>query len=102
MVLHLNKGSSKGKFPCNQCGWCCQNLQKHELYKDLDRGDGVCIYFNKIDNNCAVYSNRPLICNIDAMYHSMFSNIDYGDYINLNIKAYQAAQIENKLPIIQI
>lgn len=34
------------KFPCNQCGWCCQNLDKNEIYAALDRGDGTCEWFD--------------------------------------------------------
>ncbi len=98
----LSNDSSENNFPCNHCGWCCQNLQNHELYKDLDRGNGVCIHFNTVDNSCTIYNDRPLICNINAMYHVMFSTMNYDDYINLNIDACRSAQIENKLPIIQI
>lgn len=92
----------KRAFPCNQCGWCCQNLQNHTLYKSLDDGNGVCIYFDKTNSSCTVYHNRPLICNIQAMYEAVFSSMDYEDYINLNIQTCQSVQIANKLPVIQI
>lgn len=98
----LSHTSSKDKFPCNQCGWCCQNLQNQKLYEGLDSGNGVCIHFNKTNNGCRIYENRPLICNIEAMYLYAFSTMDYKDYINLNISACQKAQIESNLPIIQI
>lgn len=100
--IQLSNDKIMKSFPCNQCGWCCQNLQNHKLYKSLDRGDGVCIYFNATSNSCTIYNNRPLICNIEAMYYAEFSNMSYDDYIKLNIKACQSAQIENNLPIIQI
>lgn len=89
-------------FPCNQCGWCCQNLQSNTLYSSLDRGDGVCIYFSIDSKECKIYKDRPVICNIEAMYHVSFYHMSYLDYIELNIKACQTAQKANKLPIIQI
>ncbi|WP_442966441.1 YkgJ family cysteine cluster protein [Psychrobacter sp. PL19] len=89
-------------FPCNQCGWCCQNLDKNKLYSTLDRGDGVCKWFDTKNKNCTIYNTRPEICNIEKMYHSTFSAIDYDEYIRLNIQVCQSVQQENKLPIIQI
>ena len=90
-------------FPCNQCGWCCQNLNKNELYSELDNGDGVCMFFDASQNNCDIYHARPEICNIEAMYYSTFAAaMDYEEYIQLNIEACQTVQKENKLPIIQI
>ncbi|WP_374220409.1 YkgJ family cysteine cluster protein [Psychrobacter sp. CMS30] len=89
-------------FPCNQCGWCCQNLDKSELYKSLDEGNGVCKFFDLKQNSCIIYDDRPKICNIEAMYHSAFTSMEYDDYINLNIKACKTVQRANQLPIIQI
>ena len=100
--FNLDKDISENKFPCNQCGWCCQNLKNNTLYKALDSGNGVCIYFKTNDNSCAIYDDRPLICNIEAMYNTEFSTMNYDEYITLNVQACQLAQIENKLPIIQI
>ena len=98
----LSHTLSKDKFPCNQCGWCCQNLQNQKLYESLDSGNGECIHFEKTNNNCGIYEDRPLICNIEAMYFYAFSTMNYEDYINLNISACQKGQIENNLPIIQV
>lgn len=89
-------------FPCNKCGWCCQNLDNNEMYSLLDRGDGICKWFNIKHNNCTIYHTRPEICNIEKMYHSNFSAIDYDEYINLNIQVCQSVQRKHKLPIIQI
>lgn len=89
-------------FPCNQCGWCCQNLQNSEIYHSLDDGTGVCKFFDKEMKICTIYDHRPQICNINAMYHSSFSFMRYEEYIELNIKACQTAQKQNNLPIIQI
>lgn len=58
-------------FECDKCGWCCRNLNKSEIYAQLDRGDGVCRYLS--GNLCSIYENRPLICRIDESYESFFS-----------------------------
>ena len=61
-------------FACDCCGQCCQNLHKSELYKDLDRGDGICKFFCENTNLCTIYEQRPIICNIDKMYKSYFKD----------------------------
>ena len=70
-------------FVCNQCGECCKNLDKSELYKDLDRGDGVCIFLDK--NRCSIYHDRPLLCRIDDCYEKYFkSKYSLEEYYELN------------------
>lgn len=64
------------------CGNCCRNvkLYKESVYPvlkellgemmpecDIVEEDGVCIYLTK-DNKCAIYDNRPMICNTDKMF----------------------------------
>ena len=58
-------------FTCSKCGECCRNLDKSEIYKQLDRGDGVCIHLK--GNLCGIYENRPLICRVDEAYDAFFS-----------------------------
>lgn len=60
-------------FNCDMCGECCRNLDKSELYKELDRGDGVCIYLE--GNLCGIYESRPLICRVDEAYDAFFSGV---------------------------
>lgn len=60
-------------FQCDGCGCCCRNLDKSELYKDLDRGDGTCKYL--AGNKCSIYEKRPLLCRIDESYEVFFKNI---------------------------
>ncbi len=60
-------------FPCEKCGLCCQRLHLNALYKDLDRGDGTCKYFDESTLLCAVYTQRPDICNIKTMHARHFS-----------------------------
>ena len=59
-------------FPCDQCGACCRNLKLSELYRELDRGDGVCRYLD--GNLCSIYQTRPLLCRIDESYDRFFKD----------------------------
>ncbi|MCI9487268.1 MAG: YkgJ family cysteine cluster protein [Lachnospiraceae bacterium] len=49
-------------FQCDCCGLCCMNLKRSSLYGDLDRGDGICRYFDGNARLCTVYENRPDKC----------------------------------------
>lgn len=60
-------------FPCKQCGACCRNLHKSEVYRDLDSGNGVCKYLE--GNLCSIYETRPLICRIDECYEKFFKDM---------------------------
>lgn len=70
-------------FKCDCCGCCCRNLDKSNLYADLDRGDGTCKYL--IGNLCSIYSERPLFCRIDDCYEQFFKkDMDLNEYYRLN------------------
>lgn len=70
-------------FKCNQCGECCRNLDKSELYNQLDRGDGVCRYLR--GNLCSIYEERPLLCKIDESYNVYFKDTySLEEYYKLN------------------
>lgn len=55
-------------FPCTSCGLCCQNISKIKNLKNYDLGNGICKYFNSIDNSCKIYNKRPDICSVDIMF----------------------------------
>ncbi|MFW6029502.1 MAG: YkgJ family cysteine cluster protein [Halanaerobiales bacterium] len=75
------------KFNCTMCGVCCTKLNRNELYKDLDRGDGICIFLNLDSKLCTIYDDRPLLCNIDKMYKEYFYKFySQDEYYNLNKK----------------
>jgi Fe-S-cluster containining protein len=57
-------------FPCVKCGLCCKQLKSVPFLKDYDDGNGICRYL--VDNLCGIYKNRPLVCNIAAMYVTYF------------------------------
>ena len=78
-------------FVCSKCGCCCRNLDKSEIYKNLDRGDGVCKYLN--GNICAIYEDRPILCRIDECYSLYYSDIyTKEEYYRLNHEACQRLQ----------
>lgn len=75
-------------FQCDCCGCCCRNLDKSDLYADLDRGDGICKYLS--GNLCSIYKKRPLLCRIDECYELFFKDIlSLEDYYQLNKKECQ-------------
>lgn len=70
-------------FQCDECGCCCRNLDKSELYKDLDRGDGTCKYL--VGNKCSIYEKRPLLCRIDESYEVFFKKTyEREEYYRMN------------------
>lgn len=80
-------------FECQKCGICCRNLKGHELYRDLNRGDGVCKYLE--GNLCSIYDNRPDICKVDYCYEKYFSDLYTKDeYYKLNYEACRTMQME--------
>ncbi|QQP87508.1 YkgJ family cysteine cluster protein [Skermanella sp. TT6] len=60
-------------FACSSCGHCCRQLQRHALYRELDRGDGICRHFSESSNLCTIYESRPDLCRIDQMYEALFA-----------------------------
>ena len=57
-------------FSCDRCGLCCQSVGTSEAYRDLDRGDGVCRYYDDETHLCRIYMERPLRCNVGAYYET--------------------------------
>ena len=69
-------------FSCSHCGACCQQLELFGTkYKWLDKGNGICRYFDCKTSLCLIYNIRPLICRVDAGYYLYFSHISYEKYI---------------------
>jgi len=70
-------------FKCDQCGECCRHLKNSSIYKELDRGDGVCKYL--VDNVCSIYDTRPLQCRVDESYQVFFKELySLDEYYKLN------------------
>lgn len=77
-------------FRCDRCGYCCQSLAGVELYKDLDRGDGTCLYFDEVTKLCSVYEDRPLLCRVDESYEVwFFESMSREEYEQINYAACQ-------------
>lgn len=75
-------------FPCEKCGCCCRSLAGCGLYADLDRGDGVCRYFDIKSKLCLIYDKRPEKCNISKMYSLYFADqYTWEEFIDVNKKA---------------
>jgi hypothetical protein len=70
-------------FKCGKCGACCRNLDKSEIYAELDRGDGTCMFLS--GTLCSIYERRPLICRVDECYEKYFKEImTVEDYYAIN------------------
>jgi len=80
-------------FPCTGCGLCCQNISNVLELKKLDLGDGVCKYFDCINNSCMIYKNRPKICRIDTMFEVKYKK----QFLTKNIFYKENAKVCNLL-----
>ena len=68
------------------------------FYKDLDRGDGCCLYFDDKSKLCKIYNDRPIKCNIDKFYELYFSTIiNKEDFYKLNIKSCKILKINKNI-----
>ena len=84
-------------FLCDCCGLCCMNVALSEIYSDLDRGDGICKYFDCDTKLCTIYSIRPDRCNVDKMYKLYFEKyMTREEYYMLNYQACNKLKRENK------
>ena len=72
-------------FHCDRCGLCCQRVGFSEVYKHLDRGDGVCRYYEVVTHRCSIYDIRPVICNVEMFYERfMKQKMSKEDFFALN------------------
>ena len=81
-------------YNCDKCGLCCQSLSGHAIYQDLDRGDGVCKYYDVGTKLCSIYNERPLICNVDLYFETVLKGkISLGEYYKANYAACASLKI---------
>jgi Fe-S-cluster containining protein len=85
-------------FPCSSCGECCKRLRavlitsyNNTIIQELvnrfpykAKPDGSCEMLNT-QNQCSVYTHRPLICNIKVV--AMLLKKSEQDHYKLNAKA---------------
>ena len=77
-------------FNCDKCGLCCQQVSTSEIYAGLDRGDGICRYYDDSTKLCSIYDSRPIICNVDKAYQEFFQDkMSMEEYYALNYKSCQ-------------
>lgn len=73
------------------------NLKKSELYSDLDRGDGICKYFDTDSKLCIIYDERPDKCNVDKTYEKLFKDkMTIEQYYQMNYVACDALKKEEE------
>lgn len=74
-------------FKCDSCGLCCRHLYLNPMYDKMHAGDGVCFFLDQETNRCTIYQNRPLLCNVDAMYEFMYKEqMTREEFYELNYK----------------
>lgn len=84
-------------FPCDLCGLCCQNIGHIQELKNFDLGNGVCMHLDLKSKECKIYNDRPLICQVDAMYQLFYSTIMTKDrFYKLNQKVCNSLKKQNK------
>lgn len=75
------------KFPCTQCGLCCQNVHLSDETRFLDRGNGTCKHYDAGSKACSIYAERPNICRVDRMYLLRYSRLyTWDEFIDLNLR----------------
>ena len=98
--MHVaGSNSERPVFKCKKCGACCCSLAGVEDFADLDRGDGVCRYFDEKTRLCAIYDTRPRLCRVDAMYEDMFADqMSYEEYLEVNYAACRELRADLGIP----
>ncbi len=75
------------KFPCTQCGLCCQHVYLSDETQPLDRGDGTCKHYNDVDKSCTIYADRPDICRVDRQYELNYADqYSWHEFVDLNFQ----------------
>jgi Fe-S-cluster containining protein len=75
-------------FPCNGCGACCKSVRLAPETAWLDRGDGVCTHFDMASARCAIYEQRPDVCNVRGMYERHYrAGMEWPAFVELNLAA---------------
>ena len=63
-ALEKEPSDNAFKFPCTKCAACCKNISHLKAILPV-KEDGSCEHL--VNNQCSVYNNRPLICNIQKL-----------------------------------
>lgn len=49
------------------------HIDKAMIDANLNRGDGICRYFDEKTSLCKIYRERPVFCNVDKFYDRYLS-----------------------------
>lgn len=75
-------------FYCDKCGLCCMHINESSFDNDMDRGDGVCRFFDDKTHLCKIYSERPIFCNVDKFYEEYFKDkYSIEEYYSVNYES---------------
>ena len=84
-------------FPCIICGQCCRKASLIFPLSQFVNEDGVCRYLDEKTNRCKIYTQRPTICNVQAMYETYFKDkVSEKEFIRQNLLVCYALNKEAK------
>ncbi|MBR2734034.1 MAG: hypothetical protein IKD80_07295 [Selenomonadaceae bacterium] len=66
-------------YPCARCGACCRHVDRIAQMASFNRGDGVCKHLTA-NNLCAIYAERPTLCNGEQVYKKFFSDMTVEEF----------------------
>lgn len=89
---------TKTPFPCNACGHCCRNVHLSVDTNFLNRGDGVCRFFEQSTQLCNIYDTRPLVCRVEEYYDTYLADhYTWDGFVKMNMQICQKLQGDEKL-----
>lgn len=79
-----NHGTEKVNFVCRKCGECCRHI---EAFIDIipHQHNGICAFLQ--DNICAIYENRPDLCDYKRAYKYLKKYLTETEYRKKVIEA---------------
>ncbi|MFC4299733.1 MAG: YkgJ family cysteine cluster protein [Castellaniella sp.] len=90
---------ARAPFPCSQCGKCCEHVGNLAATADLDRGDGVCKFYEQTTRQCRIYDQRPDICRVDRQYALHYQPLmSWEAFVALNTRGCKTLQALDDTP----
>lgn len=95
-------------FPCTGCGCCCRRIEQAVKYFNIKESshplyfpykwdkNGVCENLTA-DNQCKVYENRPLLCNVKEI--AKYFNLNEQEFYKTNIRACNTLMETDNIPL---
>ncbi|WP_184302887.1 YkgJ family cysteine cluster protein [Roseateles oligotrophus] len=82
-------------FPCDGCGLCCRHVDRSDITRHMDRGDGACVYIEGDMVTCKIYDNRPEFCRVDDSYKIFAGKLSLIEYYKENVAICNALRAEH-------